>query len=32
MSDFSFLDPFQSVNIPLGDWVEDALNLCRSQF
>jgi glycine betaine/proline transport system permease protein len=26
MADFSFLDPFQTMIIPLGDWVESTLN------
>jgi glycine betaine/proline transport system permease protein len=26
MADFSFLDPFQTLIIPLGDWVESTLN------
>ncbi|MEZ1319695.1 glycine/betaine ABC transporter permease, partial [Pseudomonas fluorescens] len=32
MSDFSFLDPFQSLTIPLGDWVEAVLNYMVQNF
>jgi glycine betaine/proline transport system permease protein len=32
MSDFSFLDPFQTLTIPLGDWVESTLNYLVHNF
>ncbi|MEZ1319687.1 glycine/betaine ABC transporter permease, partial [Pseudomonas fluorescens] len=32
MSDFSFLDPFQTLTIPLGDWVEAILNYMVQNF
>jgi glycine betaine/proline transport system permease protein len=32
MSDFNFLDPFQSLNIPLGSWVETALKYLVHNF
>lgn len=32
MSDFNFLDPFQSFNIPLGSWVETALKYLVHNF
>ncbi|MBC3270195.1 glycine betaine/L-proline ABC transporter permease ProW [Pseudomonas sp. SWRI81] len=32
MSDFNILDPFQSINIPLGSWVETALKYLVSHF
>ena len=32
MSDFSFLDPFQSAIIPLGEWVQNALNYLVHNF
>ena len=32
MSDFSFLDPFQTLTIPLGDWVETVLNYMVQNF
>ncbi|WP_192560671.1 glycine betaine/L-proline ABC transporter permease ProW [Pseudomonas allokribbensis] len=32
MSDFNFLDPFQSLNIPLGAWVETALKYLVHNF
>ncbi|HJR31272.1 MAG TPA: glycine betaine/L-proline ABC transporter permease ProW, partial [Pseudomonas sp.] len=31
-SDFNFLDPFQSLNIPLGSWVETALKYLVHNF
>jgi glycine betaine/proline transport system permease protein len=32
MSDFSLLDPFQYLNVPLGDWVESILNYLVQNF
>jgi len=32
MSDFSFLDPFQTTVIPLGDWVTSTLNFLVHNF
>ncbi|MBO3274327.1 glycine betaine/L-proline ABC transporter permease ProW [Pseudomonas schmalbachii] len=32
MSEFSLLDPFQSANIPLGEWVEVVLNYLVQNF
>ncbi|MDX1370448.1 glycine betaine/L-proline ABC transporter permease ProW [Pseudomonas sp.] len=32
MSEFSFLDPFQTLTIPLGDWVESTLNYLVQNF
>ncbi|WP_020407847.1 glycine betaine/L-proline ABC transporter permease ProW [Hahella ganghwensis] len=32
MSDFNLLDPFQFLSIPLGDWVESALNYLVQNF
>lgn len=32
MSDFSFLDPFQTAIIPLGEWVQNALNYLVHNF
>ncbi|MFJ4193358.1 glycine betaine/L-proline ABC transporter permease ProW [Pseudomonas sp. NPDC089534] len=32
MSDFNFLDPFQSLNIPLGTWVETVLKYLVHNF
>ena len=32
MSEFSFLDPFQTLTIPLGDWVESTLNYLVHNF
>jgi glycine betaine/proline transport system permease protein len=32
MSDFSFLDPFQNMTIPLGQWVEVVLNYMVHNF
>lgn len=32
MTEFSFLDPFQTLTIPLGDWVEGALNFLVHNF
>jgi glycine betaine/proline transport system permease protein len=32
MSDFNFLDPFQNTTIPLGQWVEVALNYLVHNF
>ena len=32
MSDFSFLDPFQTLTIPLGEWVEGTLNYLVHNF
>lgn len=32
MSEFSLLDPFQSLVIPLGDWVESTLNYMVSNY
>lgn len=32
MSEFSILDPFQFINIPLGAWVEDALSYLVQNF
>lgn len=32
MSEFSLLDPFQFINIPLGEWVESVLNYLVQNF
>ena len=32
MNEFNFLDPFQSINVPLGQWVEVALNYLVHNF
>lgn len=32
MSDFSFLDPFKTINVPVGTWVEDALRYLVHNF
>ncbi|OIN09178.1 glycine betaine/L-proline ABC transporter permease ProW [Oceanisphaera psychrotolerans] len=32
MSDFSLLDPFQYLNVPLGEWVESILNYLVQNF
>lgn len=32
MSEFSFLDPFQTITIPLGEWVESSLNFLVHNF